>query len=312
MEKRYRFRPSRRTMLAGLAASSALSAAAPRVAFAAVPSEPATALAFDGGDLLLAAAGIWRSEDGGATWSELSAGPSRSVTALATHPDRPGRILAAMEMGGVAASEDGGATWARRGAGLPEAAATALAADAHQPDALYVAVAGDGLWQSEDAGATWSFAIDRPWLDDAEHDVLALASVGSLSGMGGIWVYAGTAAGLVRVPDCFCRWQDVQAGNAMDALAAGEAPAPEKPLPSGEPVLSLALAPDVPEEILAATTSGIWKSTDAGVSWTRVSEAAARALAVDPADALHVVAASDGGILSSRDGGLTWAAPKAR
>ncbi|MDV4146746.1 hypothetical protein [Shimia sp. FJ5] len=58
--------------------------------------------------------------------------------------------------------------------------------------------------------------MDRPWLDDAERDPLALASVELETGMGGIWIYAGTEVGLARVPDCFCRWQDVQPGNAMD------------------------------------------------------------------------------------------------
>lgn len=85
--------------------------------------------------------------------------------------------------------------------------------------------------------------MDRPWLDDAEREPLALASVELETGMGGIWIYAGTEVGLARVPDCFCRWQDVQPGNAMDALVAGEAPPSEAPLPGGQPILSLASAP---------------------------------------------------------------------
>ena len=52
--------------------------------------------------------------------------------------------------------------------------------------------------------------MDRPWLDDAERELLSLASVELETGMGGIWIYAGTEVGLTRVPDCFCRWQDVQ------------------------------------------------------------------------------------------------------
>ncbi|MDP2739607.1 MAG: hypothetical protein Q8O82_13135 [Pseudorhodobacter sp.] len=94
-------------------------------------------------------------------------------------------------------------------------------------------MADDGLWRSADAGATWAFAMDRPWIAEAEREVLALASVNLASGMGGIWIYAGTGRGLTRVPDCFCRWQDVVAGDAMDALVADNAPVPvgREPIP---------------------------------------------------------------------------------
>ncbi len=135
------------------------------------------------------------------------------------------------------------------------------------------------------------------------------ASVNSPSGMGGIWVYAETEVGLTRVPDCFCRWQDVQPGNAMDALVAGEAPAPVTPLPPGEAVFDLALAPAAPEVIPAATPSGLCRSEDAGVNWIQTSSMAALALAIDPLDPDHIVAATEGGILTSHDGGLTWPEP---
>lgn len=301
----------RRAMITGFAASFGLAATVPAIAFAAAPNGPVTAITFDGSVLVLAAEGLWRSEDGGATWNAFPSELQGTVAALATHPDQPGRVLAALETGGVAVSEDGGSTWAALGAGLPDAPVTALAVTAHEPDTLYAALEGDGLWQSEDAGETWTFAMDRPWLAEAERDLLTLASVASPSGMGGIWIYAGTEVGLTRVPDCFCRWQDVQPGDAMDTLVAGETPALTTPLPSGEAVLDLAVAPDAPEVIHATTLSGLWRSEDAGVNWTHTSDAAAQALAVDPADPTHIVAATEGGILLSRDGGLSWAEPAA-
>ena len=284
----------------------------PGVALAEALQGRAAALTFDGDAIILATdEGLWRSEDGGTEWTPLSSDPGSKVEALATHPDRPGRLLAALEAGGVALSEDGGASWAQAAAALPDLPTAALTVAAEKPDTIYVAVAGDGLWQSQDAGATWTLAMDRPWLEDAERDLLALASVNSPSGMGGIWVYAGTEVGLTRVPDCFCRWQDVQPGDAMDALAAGEAPAPVAPLPPGEAILDLALAPAAPEVIQAATPSGIWRTEDAGVKWTQTSTTPALALAVDPLNPDHVVAATDDGILTSQDGGLTWAEPGA-
>lgn len=295
-----------------LTGSLGIMAILPHVASAEEPQGRATALAFDGPAIVLATdEGLWRSEDQGVEWTRLSSDPGSKVEAFATHLDRPGRLLAALEVGGVAFSEDGGSTWTQVAAGLPELPTTALAVAAEKPDTVYVAVAGDGLWQSEDAGASWALAMDRPWLEDAEWDLLTLASVNSPSGMGGIWVYAGTEVGLTRVPDCFCRWQDVEPGNAMDALVAGEAPAPVTPLPPGEAILDLALAPAVPEVIQAATLSGLWRTEDAGVNWVQTSTTPALALAVDPLNPDHVVAATDDSILTSQDGGLTWAEPGA-
>lgn len=312
MRNLHRDRRHRRTSSLRLTASLGIIAVLPHVASAEEPQGRATALAFQGTALVLATnEGIWRSEDGGAEWTRLLSNPGSEVEALATHPGLPGRILAALKDSGVALSEDGASSWSQDPVGLPELPTTAIAVAAGRPDTVYVAVAGDGLWQSLDGGVTWSFAMDRPWLKDAERDLLALASVNSPSGMGGIWIYAGTEVGVTRVPDCFCRWQDIQPSNAMDALVAGEVPAPVTPLPPGEAVFDLALAPEVPEVIQAATASGLWRSGDAGVNWLQTSTTPAQALAVDPLDPDHVVAATDDGILTSDDGGLTWAEPDA-
>ena len=201
----------------------------------------------------------------------------------------------------------------RRPAVCPGGPVKALAIAAEDPEAVYAAVQGDGLWASKDAGQSWQLAMDRPFEDGAERDLLTLASVNAETGMGGIWIYAGTEAGLARVPDCFCRWQDVQPGSAMDAFVAGETPPPSRPLPGGggEAVRSLAAAPRDGSPIYAGLTSGLWKSTDAGVNWARVHGAPTRLVAVNPGDPDHVVAVTDAGILTSRDGGLTWTAPGA-
>ncbi|MDP3958792.1 MAG: hypothetical protein Q8Q26_01700 [Pseudorhodobacter sp.] len=183
------------------------------------------ALAFDGDALITAGAQMWRYDlSGGGT--ETLAPPATPIRALACHPARAGRLFAATAGGGLLRSDDGVRSWRAADGGLPQAQVTALAIAGGVPDTICAALAGDGLWRSEDAGAVWPFVMDRPWIIEAEREVLALASVNLASGMGGIWIYAGTGQGLTRVPDCFCRWQDVVAGDAMDALVAGSAPVP--------------------------------------------------------------------------------------
>ncbi|MFW8596371.1 exo-alpha-sialidase [Cribrihabitans neustonicus] len=296
----------RRVLLSG---SAAMGAALFTPAIARSASQPAfpqgpSVLAFDGPTILAASSeGLFRQL--GAEWDQLDT--PGNPTAVATHPDRPGTIFAGWQNGTLLRSHDEGRNWVSVDAGLPGAPILSLTLGAQTPGTLYSSIRGDGIWRSEDDGETWEFVMDRPYLDGAEHDVLSLVSVANETGMGGIWLYAGTPAGLTRVPDCFCRWQDVVAGDAMDALVTGEAPLEAAKLPSGEPIEILALAPHTPERIYAALPSGLWLSTDAGVNWAQVTPDPVTALAVDPTDPLHVVTVEPSRLRMSRDGGTTWA-----
>jgi len=294
--------PTRRTVLTA-ALGIGVATMLPELVQAASDGDPEV-LAFDGDTILLAGRKLFVSGDGGGIWAVLET-PGQ-VLSLATHRDRPGRVVAGLAEGGVRISEDGGAVWRVSDVGLPDGEINAVAIASRNSDMIYASVRGDGLWKSEDAGANWSLAMDRPWLDEAEHDPLTLASVELETGMGGIWIYAGTDAGLTRVPDCFCRWQDVQPGNAMDALVTGNAPPPEAPLPSGEPILSLASALSAPERLFAALPSGIWASADGGVVWQQMTGSAATAVAVHPENETYIAALFGGTLKLSRDGGATW------
>ncbi|WP_412051893.1 hypothetical protein ACK6D9_22770 (plasmid) [Hoeflea sp. Naph1] len=299
--------PTRRAFLtsaAAFGASAVLSVSVNRTARAA-PGKTPSAIAFDGNALIVGGAGFIRRDDGGVS-TPLPGPKSGSILSLATHNDRAGLIVAGLSNGGVALSEDGGQSWEARSQGLPEAPVVAVAAASSNPETLYVSVHGDGLWKSEDAGRSWVFAMDRPWLADAERDLTALASVDLATGMGGIWLYAGTGLGLTRVPDCFCRWQDVQPGDAMDALVSGAAPAPEAPLPTGEPIHALVSVASVPMRLYAALPSGVWASADAGVVWVQRSSFRTDAVAVHPNNADQVVALTEDGLIQTRDGGLSW------
>ena len=311
---------SRRQMLAGLSATALSLSGPPGLlrAFAGTaagrPAGTVTALTFDQGKLVLAAAGIWVSTDGGVSFAPRSEGPGAAITALATHPDLSGVIYATTSTG-LLRSVDAGLSWHPAGTGLPLSPLDAVAIAAHDPQTVYVAVHGDGLWQSKDGGKTWDFAMDRPLVDKVEVDVQALASVGSLSGMGGYWIYAGTGKGVSKVPDCFCRWSSLESSGALEVSTSAAKPAPIDPelrLPHLS-ATSLVAAPSVPNVLFAGLPSGIWKTEDTGATWALVSDdLSSPILAVDPLDPNHIVAADAGGaMLSSRDGGLTWAAPAA-
>jgi len=134
-----------------------------------------------GSGAILAAAGnpwygpaIWRSEDGGSTWTHSSAGltygdgadPIATVWSLATTPDSG--ILAGVEPAGLFRSDDRGATW-RHIEGLtnhptrptwgPGAGGLILHTIVPHPtdtDRTWVGISAVGVFETRDRGASWA------------------------------------------------------------------------------------------------------------------------------------------------------------
>ncbi|HEV2846827.1 MAG TPA: hypothetical protein VG477_18370, partial [Thermoanaerobaculia bacterium] len=92
--------------------------------------------------------GLWKSVDGGATWTKAGALPSR-VNDLVI-PPIPGRVYAAVDAGGASSpgifrSDDGGATWRRWHEGIVAIRILNLTLDPGDPSRLYAATEG-GVW----------------------------------------------------------------------------------------------------------------------------------------------------------------------
>jgi photosystem II stability/assembly factor-like uncharacterized protein len=92
---------------------------------------------------------VFRSVDGGITWSSADLSPDRpGVWSLLADPLVPHGLLAGTRTG-VYASPDSGATWAPLGEGLPKVTVAHLHAAPTRPDILYIATAGAGLYRLE-------------------------------------------------------------------------------------------------------------------------------------------------------------------
>ena len=164
------------------------------------------ALAFDadGRALWLGAhAGLFRSEDGGLTWTTVAlpvTGHAPDVMAISAHPGDVRTLYVGTHEAGVLKTADGGATWSAANAGLKGLDVHGLAIDPNAQDKLHAAVReiGAGLYRTTDGGRKWVRVDDGP-----AGETKVLASVNIPTGMGGIFLYAGTADGLTRNPDCF-------------------------------------------------------------------------------------------------------------
>ena|SRR5688572_1013487 len=125
----------------------------------------------------LSAGGVYRSDDGGASWAPTNRGvradfqPQRypvtgqCVHKVLLHPQRTDRLYQQNHCG-VYRSDDRGENWIEITAGLPSDFGYALAIDAHDPDSVYVIpeesshmrATPDGklrVYHSTDAGASW-------------------------------------------------------------------------------------------------------------------------------------------------------------
>lgn len=168
--------------------------------------EHAHALAFDAGGRALwlgAHTGLFRSEDGGLTWTKVAlplGHEAPDVMALAAHPGDGQVAYVGTHEAGILKTADGGRTWTAINRGLGGLDVHGIAIDPNTPAKLHVLVRGngEGVYRTTDGGLKWVRVDDGP-----AGETKVLASVNIPTGMGGIFLYAGTAEGLQGNPDCF-------------------------------------------------------------------------------------------------------------
>ena len=124
--------------------------------------------------------GIYKSTDGGETFTHMGLKDTHHIAKIATHPSDPGIVYAAAQghlwghsgTRGLFRTADGGNTWERLSGGLPDdgrTGCTHVLLDPRDPDVIYAAFwerlrrpyrfdsggANGGLFKSVDGGSTW-------------------------------------------------------------------------------------------------------------------------------------------------------------
>lgn len=253
-------------------------------------AEPRTPGVFFAGTAL---GGVYRSADGGRSWSSAPGGapfPGYSVTSLVTDPQRPGTLWAGLTgvvRGGLLVkSEDGARTWSivRRWEERSEARVVAVAI---LKGRKVVAVGGDtGLEVSEDGGGSWRFS--QPPLDPGS-GLSFLAFHPLRPGV----LYTGSYRQPFRSTDLGRTWKRIAVGMVEDTQ-----------------VFHLDFSPTDPDDIWAATCGWVYRTTDGATSWKRykdgLTDRRTHVVTRDPRNASRVLAGTTGGLFESLDEGRSF------
>ena len=144
---------------------------------------------------------LLRSDDAGKTWKEVKVSPRHpklEIMSIAPDMRNPRVLYLGTHEAGVFKTTDGGVTGVQMNKNLGGMDIHGLAFDPNSTEKLHAAVrdGADGIYRTRDGGKNWERVADGP-----KGEVKVLASVNISTGMGGIYLYAGTTEGLFRSPD---------------------------------------------------------------------------------------------------------------
>jgi photosystem II stability/assembly factor-like uncharacterized protein len=239
---------------------------------------------------------LYKTRDGGATWGKVTTDLSSfRVLTLGVDPRSPSNVFVGTMGDAVYKSPDGGQSWSPYNAGLKEHVSVVNQFVFHptDPDTIYVATTV-GIFRSKDGGRLW---LERMHGMKEVHYVVTIAVDPHNSDV----MYAGTTGGVYKTTDGTANWQLVNNGlipkEKLDAaMALG--------------VNSVVMDPARPGTVYAGTTKGLFKTIDAGASWTRIEKGLAdtyiSVLLVDPQAPDILYAGTRRGVHKSIDKGEHW------
>src|SRR5579862_4125101 len=227
--------------------------------------------------------GIYRSSDGGLTWSHRGLTDGQQIPDLAIDPKDPNRLFAAVlghpygpnEERGIYRSRDGGASWERVLYKDADTGGSAVAIDPNHPEIVYAS-----MWQSRLG----------PWEDRNE--------------------FEGTNGGLFKSSDGGTTWKRLSGGLPDDLTQINFSIAPSSPQR-----IYAVVGTTEPGDYSSSAGLGFFRSDDAGEHWARITtdpRASLRIgggdLAIVRADPTNpdIVYATGLVTVKSTDGGKTW------
>ncbi len=233
--------------------------------------------------------GVWKSTDYGRVWTPIfDDQPTGSIGAIAVAPSNPNIVYVGSGEGlqrpdlstgdGIYRSADAGRTWRhlglRDGQQIPQ-----IAIDPRNPDRLWVAVLGHpygpnaerGIFRSTDGGGTFQKVLYRDEntggidvvVDPSNADVVYAALWENRQAPWENGEFTGSGSGLYKSTDGGTTWRQLTAGlptYAQNHLGR----------------IGIGISPSRPQRIFltiqARDRAGLYRSDDAGETWTLVNE----------------------------------------
>jgi len=231
--------------------------------------------------------GVWKTDDYGRTWDPIfDEAPTGSVGDIAVSPSHPDIIYVGTGEGlhrpdlavgdGIFKSTDGGASWSH--VGLPDVQQVGrLIVHPTNPDIVFVAGLGHpygpneerGVFRTRDGGASWEkvLYIDHNTgaiqveFDPTNPDILFADLWEHREGPWENAAFAGDKSGLYKSEDGGDTWRRLTEGLPSNDQGLGR--------------IGVGIAPSDPARMYATVDAreggGVYRSDDAGESWSRVS-----------------------------------------
>ena len=229
--------------------------------------------------------GLFISEDGGKTWTDIPQMRGQSVRSL-TRSDSNADMMVAGTLQGVFRSGDNGLHWDQISpAGSTEIhEVQSVAIDPKNPQIIYAGT-WHLPWKTVDGGAHWE-NIKKGIIEDSDVFSILVDPIQPQV------VYASACSGIYKSTDGAALFKKVQG------------------IPSAaRRTRKLQQDPEHLSTVYAGTTEGLYRTLDAGETWSRVTSdnVIVNDVYVDPHDSGHVLLATErGGVLRSEDFAATF------
>ncbi len=246
--------------------------------------------------------GLFRSEDGGATWNRIATTGQigKRISRIIVDPTDPMRLHLSGDFG-YYRSLDRGATWVDRFAGT----ASGLALNPVDPSVLFLGRHNQGVYRSIDGGATWEQLTNGLPSDDVRRVLIAIADSNPDRVFAAIINGSAGLRGLYRTDD---------GGDTWTHLVN----TPDFPRPQGWYDAFVGVDPNNANVVYCGgvfptyAEAGVIKSTNGGQSWADITIGVQggqlhpdqHTIAFGPDGTIWV--GNDGGVWKSTNGGLRW------
>jgi photosystem II stability/assembly factor-like uncharacterized protein len=270
--------------------------------------------------------GVWRSDDGGETWTHVGLEDSKHIGRITLHPTNPdvafvaamGHLWGPNQERGLYRTTDAGATWEKLIAGDENTGAVDVQMDPENPEVLYAATyqrrrrpwgfhgggPGSAMWKSTDGGDTWT-QLTHAGLDNGlptgiigrigisihrSNPEIVYASVEQGLRYNASTAYEERVSGIYRSEDRGETWEFMSDWNPRPMYAS-----------------QILVDPSDDQRIYMVNAYSF--SDDGGRTFTVPRQSLHgddRLVWVNPEDSNHVMKADDGGLGISYDRGLTW------